>query len=51
MACPRCFAEAGPGFSLRLEEVEDIVDRFVAAEGWACSLIVARLRAAERVCF
>jgi hypothetical protein len=33
MACPLCFAEAGPGFSLTLEEVEDILDRFVAAEG------------------
>jgi uncharacterized radical SAM superfamily Fe-S cluster-containing enzyme len=33
MACPLCFAEAGPGFSLMLEEVEDILDRLVAAEG------------------
>ena len=33
MACPLCFAEAGPGFHLTLEEVEDILDRFVAAEG------------------
>src|SRR5580658_9614704 len=33
MACPLCFAEAGPGFSLTLEEVEDILDRFIAAEG------------------
>ncbi len=33
MACPLCFAEAGPGFSLTLEEVEDILDHFVAAEG------------------
>ena len=33
MACPLCFAEAAPGFSLTLEEVEDILDRFVAAEG------------------
>src|SRR5689334_7022915 len=33
MACPLCFAEAGPGFNLTLEEVEDILDRFVAAEG------------------
>ena len=30
MACPLCFAEAGPGFSLTLEEVEDILDHFVA---------------------
>lgn len=33
MACPLCFAEAGPGFSLTLEEVEDILDHYVAAEG------------------
>ena len=33
MACPLCFAEAGPGFNLTLEEVEDILDHFVAAEG------------------
>ena len=33
MACPLCFAEAAPGFNLTLEEVEDILDRFVAAEG------------------
>jgi uncharacterized radical SAM superfamily Fe-S cluster-containing enzyme len=26
MACPLCFADAGPGFSLTLEEVEDILD-------------------------
>ena len=31
MACPLCFAEAGPGFNLTLEEVEDILDRFVGA--------------------
>lgn len=33
MACPLCFAEAGSGFNLTLEEVEDILDRFVTAEG------------------
>lgn len=33
MACPLCFAEAGPGFNLTLEEVEDILDHYVAAEG------------------
>ena len=33
MACPLCFAEAGPGFNLTLEEVEDILDHFVATEG------------------
>ena len=33
MACPLCFAEAGPGFSLTLEEVEEILDDYVRAEG------------------
>jgi uncharacterized radical SAM superfamily Fe-S cluster-containing enzyme len=33
MACPLCFAEAGPGFSLTLEEVEDILDHYIRAEG------------------
>src|SRR5580692_2635446 len=33
MACPLCFAQAGPGFSLALEEVEDILDHYVKAEG------------------
>jgi 7,8-dihydro-6-hydroxymethylpterin dimethyltransferase len=33
MACPLCFAEAGPGFSLTLEEVEDILDHYLRAEG------------------
>ncbi len=33
MACPLCFSEAGPGFNLTLEEVEDILDHFVATEG------------------
>ena len=33
MACPLCFAEASPGFSLTLEEVEDILDHYIAAEG------------------
>jgi 7,8-dihydro-6-hydroxymethylpterin dimethyltransferase len=33
MACPLCFAEAAPGFNLTLEEVEDILDRFIATEG------------------
>ena len=32
MACPLCFAEAGPGFSLTLEEVEDILDHYIGAE-------------------
>jgi len=33
MACPLCFAEAGPGFNLTLEEVEDILAGFILAEG------------------
>jgi uncharacterized radical SAM superfamily Fe-S cluster-containing enzyme len=33
MACPLCFSEAGPGFNLTLEEVEDILDHLVATEG------------------
>jgi len=33
MACPLCFADAGPGFNLSLEEVEEILDDFIAAEG------------------
>lgn len=33
MKCPLCFAEAGPGFSLTLEEVEEILDHLVATEG------------------
>jgi 7,8-dihydro-6-hydroxymethylpterin dimethyltransferase len=33
MACPLCFSEAGPGFNLMLEEVEEILDHLVATEG------------------
>lgn len=33
MACPLCFADASPGFNLSLEEVEEILDNFIAAEG------------------
>ncbi len=33
MACPLCFADAGAGFNLTLEEVENILDHFVATEG------------------
>jgi len=33
MECPLCFSEAGPGFSLTLEEVEQILDDFVRTEG------------------
>ena len=33
MECPLCFANAGPGFNLTLEEVEDILDHLVETEG------------------
>ena len=33
MNCPLCFSEAGAGFSLTLEEVENILDDFVRTEG------------------
>lgn len=33
MNCPLCFAEAGAGFNLTLEEVEEILDHLVATEG------------------
>jgi uncharacterized radical SAM superfamily Fe-S cluster-containing enzyme len=33
MDCPLCFADAGAGFNLTLEEVEDILDHFVETEG------------------
>ncbi len=33
MQCPLCFANAGAGYSLTLEEVEEILDGFVATEG------------------
>ncbi len=33
MECPLCFADAGAGFNLTLEEVETILDHFVASEG------------------
>ena len=35
MDCPLCFAEAGRGFSLTLEEVEAMLDDFVRTEGHA----------------
>lgn len=35
MDCPLCFANAAPGFSLSLAEVERTLDHFVAAEGHA----------------
>ncbi len=33
MNCPLCFSEAGPGFSLSMEEVEQVLDDFVRTEG------------------
>ena len=33
MDCPLCFSEAGPGFSLTLEEVEQLLDDYVRTEG------------------
>lgn len=33
MACPLCFADAGAGFNLTLQEVESILDHFVETEG------------------
>jgi len=33
MDCPLCFSESGPGFSLTLEEVEQMLDDFVRTEG------------------
>jgi 7,8-dihydro-6-hydroxymethylpterin dimethyltransferase len=33
MACPLCFANAGPGFKLTLDDVKEILDHVVATEG------------------
>ena len=33
MDCPLCFADASPGFSLTLEEVEQMLDDYVRTEG------------------
>jgi uncharacterized radical SAM superfamily Fe-S cluster-containing enzyme len=33
MDCPLCFSEASPGFSLTLEEVEQMLDDYVRTEG------------------
>ena len=33
MECPLCFSEARPGFSLTMEEVEQMLDDFVRTEG------------------
>ena len=45
MDCPLCFAEARPGFSLTLEEVEEMLDDFVRTEGnpkWCSSPAASR---------
>jgi uncharacterized radical SAM superfamily Fe-S cluster-containing enzyme len=34
MNCPLCFSQAGPGFSLTLEEVEQMLDDYVRTEGY-----------------
>ncbi|MGE3798600.1 MAG: radical SAM protein [Thermomicrobiales bacterium] len=33
MACPLCFADAHAGFNLSLDDVDEILDDFIAAEG------------------
>ena len=33
MACPLCFADAGAGFNLTLEEVDKMLDHFIKTEG------------------
>lgn len=33
MKCPLCFSDAGPGFNLTLEEVEEMLDDYVRTEG------------------
>ena len=33
LACPTCFANAGKGYNLTLQQVEDMLDRFVELEG------------------
>ena len=33
LACPTCFANAGPGFNLTLDEVSFMLDQFVRSEG------------------
>ena len=32
MDCPLCFADAGPGYNLTLEEAGDILDHFIKAD-------------------
>jgi hypothetical protein len=33
LACPTCFANAGPGYNLTLEQVDRMLDQFVRTEG------------------
>ena len=33
LSCPICFANAGPGYSLTMEQVEGMLDRFMEIEG------------------
>jgi uncharacterized radical SAM superfamily Fe-S cluster-containing enzyme len=33
LACPTCFANAGPGYNLTMEQVEFMLDQFVRTEG------------------
>ena len=33
LSCPVCFANAGPGYNLTMEQVESMLDRFVEIEG------------------
>ena len=33
LACPTCFADAGPGYNLTLEQVDFMLDQFVKTEG------------------
>src|SRR6185312_900267 len=33
MDCPLCFADVAPGFSLTLEEIEQLLDDYVRTEG------------------
>ena len=33
LACPTCFADAGPGYNLTMEQVESMLDLFVRTEG------------------
>jgi uncharacterized radical SAM superfamily Fe-S cluster-containing enzyme len=33
LACPTCFADAGPGYNLSLEQVDTMLEAFIRAEG------------------